>query len=142
MEAEPDLVRAGLEREFYHGVAEQKAPRFNFGYNFDFGFVTDFGYAMAQTQSLFTHLTLDDISRCFDRLGAVANADSRFYFTFFEGSDAANPETRSDPHGVWHYSFTQLRDCGIRNGWCVNYIGTWSHPRGQMMAVARRRGPG
>lgn len=135
LEAEPDLVAAGLAHEFYHGLAEKKQPRFHYGYDFDFSFATGYDYAIAQ--SLFTHLTLEDIGQCFRRLAAASSSFSRFYFTFFEGDDQRNPSTGSDAHEVWWYQFAQLREVAERNGWTLSYIGNWSHPRDQKMVLAQ-----
>jgi SAM-dependent methyltransferase len=136
LEAEPELVAAGLKSEFYHCIADKKAPRFQYGYDFNFGFVAGYDFAIAQ--SLFTHLTLDDIGTCFERLAPVSNSSSRFYFTFFEGEDSANPAIGSDPHRVWHYSFEQLRERAETSGWGLRYVGAWSHPRNQVMALGVR----
>ena len=135
LEAEPELVTAGLAGEFYHGVAGMKRPQFSYGYGFDFGFAAGYDYAIAQ--SLFTHLTLDDIEKCFRQLAIASSSSSRFYFTFFEGNDQQNPPIDSDPHEVWWYRFEQLQELAERSGWRLRYIGDWSHPRDQKMALAQ-----
>jgi hypothetical protein len=136
LEGEESLVRRGLEHEFFCDVVIGKQPKFSFNYDFDFTFVENFDYAIAQ--SLFTHLTLEDIEKCFKNLSCVAMGDSKFFFTFFEGSDENNPASASHAQLGWQYSFSQLEQQASPYGWKLSYIGDWSHPRNQMMVLAER----
>lgn len=137
LEGEEALVRAGLERELSPEVAALKQPRFAFNYDFDFAFVDGFDFAIAQ--SLFTHLTLDDIEKCFANLCPMANDDSTFFFTYFEGDSADNPK-QSHANRGWRYSVPELERAAAKTGWTLTNIGNWGHPRNQKIAYVKRSG--
>jgi SAM-dependent methyltransferase len=134
LEGEPTLVRAGLKNELLFDLAEIKKPVFAFNYDFDFTGLDTFDYAMAQ--SLFTHLTLDDIEICFRNLRGKAHEGSRFYSTFFEGDPSSNPDSDSHANKDWYYHFIQFEEIGARTGWTLTYIGDWGHERDQKMICA------
>ena len=134
LEGEPELVRAGMECELLFDMATLKQPRFGFNYEFDLSFCDEYDFAIAQ--SLFTHLTKDDISKCFDAMSRVANDHSRFYFTFFEGDESRNVADHSHANRNWFYRFDTLRTLAGTSGFSCDYIGDWGHERKQMMAVA------
>ena len=136
LEGQEDLVKAGLETELAFGLAQTKKPSFGFNYDFDFSFATRFDYAIAQ--SLFTHLTAEDIAKCFENLRPLAAPTSQFFFTFKSGSDP-HPDSPSDPHKGWQYQFDTLRQIARDADWTADLIGDWQHPRNQQMAVARPR---
>jgi hypothetical protein len=136
IEGEESLVQLGLKNELLFDIAGIKKPNFMFNYEFDVTECDGYDYAMAQ--SLFTHLTIPDIRKCFTNLFAVANASSKFFFTFFEGDESANPEGASHPQKNWHYRFSTLRGAAEDCGFELRYIGDWRHERGQMIAVASR----
>jgi len=135
LDGEAGLVEAGLAHELLFSIAEQKAPQFAFNYTFDLSFCDGFDYAIAQ--SLFTHLIEDDISLCFQNIAAKAEAESRFYFTFFEGDESENRHTVSHANRKWVYQFATLDALAKRHGLRCAYIGDWGHERGQVMAVAQ-----
>lgn len=137
LDGEQSLVMAGLEHEILFDLASLKSPKFQFGYDFDVSFASGFDYAMAQ--SLFTHLTLDDISLCLRNTRQVSASNSRFYFTFFEGSEDRNPTGNSHANQNWAYTMETLRDASKDAGWKFHYIGDWGHERGQMMAYVTPR---
>ncbi|MDA7426471.1 class I SAM-dependent methyltransferase [Thalassococcus lentus] len=130
LEAEPALVEAGLREELLFDLNETKKPTFGYGYDFDFSFVTGFDYAIAQ--SLFTHLTAEDIHLCLKNLRPVAQETSRLFVTFSEG-DAINEDSTSDAHKKWQYTFPALEQITNDAGWSAHYIGDWGHERGQKM---------
>jgi len=129
------LIRAGLEHELLYDIAEIKAPRFAVNYGFDFAFVKRFDVALAQ--SLLTHLNRDDIALLFGNLAPVAHPESRFYFTFFEGSEDNNRHEISHPNLRWEYPFEALVEIAGPAGWRLDYIGDWGHSAAQMMVLAR-----
>jgi hypothetical protein len=133
LEGEEALVRQGAAAEIGFGLMEAKRPHFAFNYDFDFSFVDRFDCAMAQ--SLFTHMTPDDIRLCFKNLHRAATASSRFYFTFFEGDSKRNRPGPSHANRSWYYSFEELRTCAEPD-WLLSYIGDWKHPKHQMMVLA------
>lgn len=133
-----DMVRAvidaGLAHEVAPAVVAARAPQFLVNAEFDVTAAPPFHMAIAQ--SLFTHLTREDISRCAAALRPAAKPGARFFFTYFEGEDRNNPAGGSDPHECWFYAFDQIAESVGRTGWNVTRIGEWNHPRNQMMAVA------
>lgn len=134
LEGEEVLVEAGLQHELLPAVVSLKKPKFSFNYDFNFDFVDTFDYAIAQ--SLFTHLTIEDIAKCFTKLMPKANSNSRFYFTYFEGNSAENP-TESHANLGWRYSVEELRAAAEGAGWKMTNIGDWGHLRGQKIAFVR-----
>lgn len=134
LEAEPELVKYGINEELKFDLDMIKAPRFGYGYDFDFSFAKPFDYAIAQ--SLFTHLVPTDIKKCLVSLRKQAHDKSRFYFTFFEGDSANNP-LDSHANRNWHYSLDELIVFSQDTGWYLEYIGDWNHPRKQKMVLAR-----
>ena len=134
LEAEPDLVEAGLAEELLFDIAQTRAPVFGHGYEFDFGFVPGFDVAVAQ--SLFTHLTDRDIQLCLRNLRTVATAQSVLYFTFFEGN-SRNTRRKSHAHRSWKYTRDDMEVLAKEAGWATEYIGGWGHERGQTMMRAR-----
>lgn len=137
IEGEKVLVDMGIENEFLFDVIEKKSPRFSYNYDFDMSFCDEYDFAIAQ--SLFTHLVKEDISKCFKAMSAVAKSGSKFYFSFFEGDEADNPESAaSHANKNWKYSFATLDGIARSNGFECDYIGDWGHERNQMIAVARK----
>jgi len=132
LDAEPSLVERAVEAEFYHGLIALKEPKFAFNTEFDLSFVDSFDMAIAQ--SLFTHLTTDDIALCFANLRAKAHSGSVFFFTFFEGDARSNPAGASHANKNWSYRFNDL--VPLAKTWTLDYFGDWSHPRNQMMVRA------
>ncbi|WP_136660985.1 class I SAM-dependent methyltransferase [Nitratireductor sp. XY-223] len=132
----PELVQAGLDNEFFGRVIAEKKPSFFFNSEFDFQDAPKFDFAMAQ--SLFTHLTPDDIAKCLTKMQDKAHKASAFYFTFFEGAQTAEQlsQTRSDPNKNWRYEFSQISEIANRTGWRVHLVGDWEHPANQKMVRA------
>jgi SAM-dependent methyltransferase len=133
IDGEQSLIDAGLANEFNFNIIDLKKPNFSVNYNFDFSFVKTVDYAIAQ--SLFTHLTIIDIEKCFRSLREKIAPKGRFYFSFFEGDSVKNP-TVSHPQGAWRYAVNELVALAKPAGWSVEYIGNWNHPRSQKIAVA------
>jgi len=135
LDAEKELVSLALQHELPSFLIKQKNPNFSFNYNFDFSFIDSFDFAMAQ--SLFTHLTLEDIAICFHKLKLKAHKDSKFFFTFFEGNSSTNSHTVSHANKCWHYNFQELEIIAKKEGWELTYIGDWNHPRNQKIVLAQ-----
>lgn len=136
LEGEKSLVDAGLEREILFDIAKLKIPKFSYNYDFDLDFCDGYDFAIAQ--SLFTHLNIDDITKCFVALSYKANRNSQFFFTFFEGDEKENKMILSHPHKNWFYQYKTLEKIAQKHGFTCDYIGDWGHERHQMMAVARK----
>jgi len=135
IDGEGFLIEAGLEHELLYDLADNKAPSFAVNYDFDVSFCP--GYDVAIAQSLFTHLTPDDIAKCFRQLRTVANPGSQFFFTFFEGDESENTHTESHANRNWAYRFATMQALASEAGFECEYIGDWGHERGQVMGVAR-----
>lgn len=134
IDGERGLIDAGLQQEMKYDVVDIKKPHFASNYTFDFSFISKFDYAIAQ--SLFTHLTVEDIELCFENIVKIMHDTSKFYFTFHEGNRGNNPVVDSDPHENWRYSFEQLEASANKFGLKASYIGDWKHPRKQKLVVA------
>lgn len=134
LDAERDLVEEGIKSEMLFKVVELNQPKFIFDKTFQLKSCPGYDFAIAQ--SLFTHLTLDDIQKCFHSLSSIANPGSKFFFTFFEGDEKGNNNKRSHPHKIWKYKFETFHEIAAKNGFKSEYIGSWKHPRNQVIAVA------
>lgn len=133
----------GLEKELnllIHGVAEElgietfstKKPQLVVSGNFEFDkFLTQPSFAIAQ--SLFTHLTAEDIYRCLTSLRRFVTGHLKLYITFFEVSAPIDNLTQSDSLDCFFYTREQIGTLAELAGWSMQYIGEWNHPRQQMM---------
>lgn len=101
-----------------------------------------FDYALAQ--SLFTHLPLNSIIRCIVNVDKVLVKGGRFYATFVEnpkGKSNLEPIRHQDgamtyfDKDVFHYDFKTFEWICEGTKLKVEYIGSWNHPRNQMMMV-------
>lgn len=136
IDGEQSLIDAGLDYELLYDLAARKRPSFaaNYEFNFDFvGGTVDVAFA----QSLFTHLTAEDISLCFRSLHAIADSTTRFFFTFFEGDSSQNTG-ESHANLRWEYSVDEIAALAGDAGWTVEHRGDWSHEADQQMAVATK----
>ncbi|MEP0201376.1 MAG: class I SAM-dependent methyltransferase [Halioglobus sp.] len=134
VDAEPVLLEKGLELEIPSELLRIREPTLCANHIFDFSFAEYFDYAIAQ--SVFTHLTSEDIQACLVNLRSVSQKTSRFYFTFFEGDSGQNEHAVSHANLCWHYSKSEIENIGRESGWTINYLGDWGHPRNQVMALA------
>jgi hypothetical protein len=119
-------IELGIER------FREKRPRFVVTSSFEFsklGAAPEFVIA----QSLFTHLTIEDIATCLKAPHSVAAVGCRFFATLFERkivNEWPNP-VQSHSHGQFRYTRGQMEATGSAEGWQPRYIGEWNHPRGQ-----------
>jgi hypothetical protein len=136
IDKEPLLIERGLHDELSADVRETKQPELLVNGRFEFErFSKRPDYALAQ--SLFTHLPATQISRCLTRLRHVAPDNCRFFATFFESPERHTNPARAHDHLPWFYTRGELLELAERAGWQGEYLGDWSHPRGQMMMVYR-----
>jgi SAM-dependent methyltransferase len=103
-------------------------------------FDTDFGvrFDMAIAQSLFTHISLNQIRLCMYRVAKVMNPGGRFFATFFEAPptrpvDAVHMRLYGERNGYWYYRSDMVRWVPRWGGWSARYIGRWGHPWNQRM---------
>ena len=134
LDAEPKLVEQGLKHEVADYFVDVKNPKFDFNFNFDFSFIDNFDFSMAQ--SLFTHLTPNDIRKCLLNLRPLAHKNSKFLFTFFEGDSSRNIYKNSHANRDWYYSREEIESFGRDSGWDIEYVGDWNHPRNQKLCIA------
>jgi SAM-dependent methyltransferase len=140
-----DLIQAGYEQEL-NTELQAKCPRENLLVNSKFQanlLKVKFNFAIAQ--SVFTHLPLNSIRRCFVELEKCMNSGGKFYATFFEVSSS---ETWVDSYhhnigGIvthadadpYHYRQSDFLWCIEGLSWNMEYIGNWQHPRNQKILV-------
>jgi SAM-dependent methyltransferase len=144
------LLDAGYEIELASCGLKERIPRENLicSSDFDPPFPNDtFDFALAQ--SVFTHVTLNTIRKCFERIASKIKVHGRFYATFFEipNNVLASDSFRHEPGGVitqgsqdpYHYRFEDLKYAASQHLWTPRYIGGWNHPRGQHIAAFIRQ---
>lgn len=132
IDKEIDLIIHGVAEEL--GVASfvEKRPVFVVSSDFEFyKFDCRPDYAIAQ--SLLTHLTAEDIYRCFKELRKSIAVNGRFYATFFETYLPTDNLKNSDAIDCFFYTREQMRMLAELAGWHMQYIGDWGHPRQQKM---------
>ena len=131
IDREGSAIRLGIEKELGQAVYEAKKPEFIVSDAFEFGrFSKKPNFSLAQ--SLFTHLTADEIQLCLERLSQHRAPAHTLLATFFEGDSDRNRST-ADYLANFSYSRDEMRAFGERNGWKSTYIGPWDHPRNQML---------
>ena len=138
IEREAVLVERGVAVELGQAAAAAKQPEFVISGSFEFErFSRRPDFALAQ--SLFTHLTPDDIRLCLRRLRDWSPR-TIFYATFFERTERnrnkINP-SESHPNLGFVYTREELESFGRSAGWTPDCIGDWGHPRGQQMMAFR-----
>ncbi len=132
IDKEPELIRLGIEEELDPAIRKAKQPTMIALSNFEFDRLPskpDFALA----QSVFTHLTPDDIHLCLANLRRVIADEGVFYATFTECNGAmANPRV-SHSRLLFRYTRSEMIEMGNCACWAVDYLGKWNHPRGQRM---------
>jgi hypothetical protein len=132
LEKERSLIRAGIRTELGHEMLRTKAPELVISDTFEFErFTKKPEFALAQ--SLFTHLTADDIKLCMAKLRTFVSPRMRFYATFQIGEPPGDNPSRSHAHRGFWYSRETAEEFGRDTGWRAKYIGEWRHPRNQKM---------
>jgi len=142
------LLDAGYNAELTDADRE-KLPRENLkcGSDFNFGvFDEKFDYAIAL--SVFTHLSLNHIRACLERLTEVMQPGGTFIASFFEIPAEAPSWTdcTHQPGGVithafsapYHYRVSDFQDLCKSMPWTIHYIGDAGHPRAQKMILFKR----
>ena len=139
------LIEAGLKHEIAEKVSKEKRPEFVVSKAFEFDKFTK-RPKLGLAQSLFSHLTSDDIHLCLANLKEAMQPGGRFFATFIPKgrraaafadrgiltSDYENPDESGDDLAFEYDAEDILKiDRGI--GWQAQYIGDWGHPRSQEM---------
>jgi len=137
------LLDAGFELELPDHL-RSKLPRENLRATdrFDCDFGVQFDFAIAQ--SLFTHMSLNQIRLCLFRVAKVMPPGARFLASYFE-APRAHPLDESCADGrLWterdafFYYREDLRFAARESPWKLRNIGEWGHPRHQRMVEFRR----
>ena len=108
-------------------------------------FDVDFGvqFDMAIAQSLFTHISLNQIRLCLYRLAMVTRPGGRLFATFYVAppdyplDGKRRGRVHSDRNVYWNYR-GDLRWAARFSPWEFRFLGKWGHPRGQRMAQFTR----
>ncbi len=109
----------------------------SFGVSFD----------MAIAHSLFTHLPLNHIEICLNRLAAAVRPGGILYATILpcdESQDwyAAIVQRRNTSYpdrDPYHYRYDHIAGCVANLPWDFRPLGEWKHPGGQVMLAFSRR---
>jgi SAM-dependent methyltransferase len=137
------LLDAGYERELPDDV-RAKLPRSHLRATdrFDCDFGVQFDFAIAQ--SLFTHVSLNQIRLCLYRVAKVMPPGARLLASYFE-APRSHPLDESAADGrLWterdafFYYREDLSFAARRTPWKLRYLGAWGHPRNQRMVEFRR----
>jgi SAM-dependent methyltransferase len=148
-----ELLDAGYDIELAAAGLQDRVPRQNLLCTGEFD-VSAFGerFDVALAQSLFTHLSLNRIRQCLERLAPMMTPGGVFYATFFERPEGrpASEAIRHEPGGIvtfgerdpYHYSVADFEHAARNLPWLVSRIGDWGHPRAQrMLAFTRDASP-
>jgi SAM-dependent methyltransferase len=137
------LLDAGYEHELATELRD-KLPRdqLRATERFDCDFGVPFDFAIAQ--SVFTHISLNQIRLCLFRVAKVMPPGGRFFASYFEAPrDHPLDEPRADgalwtERNAFFYYRRDLRYAARGMPWEVRYLGDWGHPRHQLMMEYRR----
>ena len=143
------LMDAGYDREIVPAGLAPRLPRSNLiaDDNFDFSaFPVQFDKVIAL--SVFTHLTLNMIRVCLERLAPVVKPGGEFYATYFTvpHNFQMHKPLQHRPGDIttygfkdpYHYRWKDLHYAAEGTPWKVANIGAFNHPRDQHMAVFKR----
>jgi hypothetical protein len=131
LEKEQTLIALGIDQELGAAGYHQKHPEFIISVRFEFHkFSKKSHFSLAQ--SLFTHVTPEDIRLCLRNLRNFVHPGHRLFATFLEGDVAHNPPSSHSQAG-FYYSREEMERFGTHTGWQATYIGDWQHPRHLMM---------
>jgi ubiquinone/menaquinone biosynthesis C-methylase UbiE len=132
IDIDQSLIEHGKTVELGTTLCDIKRPEFVVSGSFEFEKLSkrpDFAVA----QSLFSHLIEPDITLCLAKLSRYRKDNTVFYATFFEVDAPVTNPPQSHPHGIYRFTRGEMEAIGKRNGWKMDYIGDWNHPRKQMM---------
>lgn len=145
-----ELLSAGYERELGPLGLGPKLPRSNLLCDHEFNFDRFEGaprFDMALAQSVFTHLPLNHLRLCLEKLAPAMSPGGRFFATIFhcpDDSHWARP-IHHQPGGIttypardpYHHRFDDLAHCARGLGWELAEPRDWNHPRNQALVVFR-----
>ncbi len=136
IDRESVLIERGLSKELPPEVREEKRPEFVVSGDFEFDRFSkrpDFSLA----QSLFTHLSPDDIELCLTRLRDFVAPGHQLHASFSEGpkerTRSKSQAHKSHARAMFFYSPQELEAIAVGHGWDCTLVGDWEHPRRQQM---------
>ena len=115
--------------------------------NFEFNLLAQkFDFALAQ--SVFTHLPLNDITRCVRSVEKVLVKNGKFFATFFENKqgkfnlDSITHPTLDNSNIIsffdkdpYHYDYPTFEQICQNTTLTPHYLGNWNHPRDQKLVL-------
>ncbi len=142
-----DEILAMARKELARHNLDDKQPVLRRTDTFDFP-APEQGFDYAIAQSVFTHLPLNDITRCLMNMDKVLKPGGRFYATFFDNPQGKRHLTPlmhrcADGYELYtyfdrdpfHYDVATFEWICAGTGLKVEHIGAWNHPRDQRMLV-------
>lgn len=144
-----DLTEAGRDFELRPRGLVSKRPVLRELHHFEFDTLhRKFDYALAQ--SVFTHLTVNEIMRCLVQMDRALEPGGQFFATFYEndGDPREIDDIEQKPGLLTHldrdffyYHFSTFEWLCEGTGLQVEYLGGWNNPRNQKMLVFSHRNP-
>jgi hypothetical protein len=132
-----ELIIYGVTAELGLELYKAKRPRFLVTDRFDFSRLP-LPPEMAIAQSLFTHLTPEDINSCLVNLRRVV-ARCQLFASFHEIHATFENPSASSSTTNFRYTRAQMEAFGSAAGWEPCYIGDWKHPRNLALIEYRCR---
>jgi SAM-dependent methyltransferase len=143
-----DLIEAGRDFDLRPRGLLSKQPVLRELHHFEFDTLhRKFDFALAQ--SVFTHLSINEIIRCLVQMDRTLAPDGKFFATFYE--DERPPREITDvqqkpglvthlDRDFFHYHRSVFDWVCEGTGLEVEYLGGWDNPRNQRMLVFTHRG--
>lgn len=146
------LMDAGFNVELRQAGLQDRLPRDQLitDTDFDLGFAYEGLFDRAIAFSLFTHLPLNSIRVCLEKLAGRMKDGGKFYATFFElpARVASHVDVQQQPgdiitHGdadPYHYRIDDFAHAIDGLPWRLDLLGDIGHPRGQKMVIFTKVG--
>ncbi|MCF8092762.1 MAG: hypothetical protein K9K40_09925 [Desulfotignum sp.] len=132
IEKQQILVQEGKKKEIDPIIWSEKKPEIVISDCFEFDqFSKNPNFAIAN--SLFTHLSSQDIKLCLAKLFLKAAPGCKFFATYFKSDVKVFHIHKSHSSRRFQYTKSQMINFGEITGWEVEYIGDWKHPVNQVM---------
>ncbi len=144
-----NLLEVGYRVELARARLTEKLPRDHLRQieGFDFS-ILDAEFDTAIAFSVFTHVSLNAVRTCLERLAPKMKAGGKFYATIFERppgrpshATITHPPTGISTYGdksPYHHSIADLRHILAGLPWTIHPMGEFGHPRGQRMVMFRK----
>lgn len=137
IEPQDGLVEEGIKNETGEDLIKIKKPTFNKDSNFTLtAFNRKFDYLLAQ--SIFSHASKKQITRCFSQATEVMDNDSVFIASFFESEEDYEGDDWIDP-GYTSYKFSTMEKLATSQGLKIKRV-IWPHPNQQTWILIQKKG--